>query len=335
MTGLLGAEEGSNFVDLAVEPWHWAVLLGIVLALLLVDLLVLHREAHEVTPREAAIESAVWVSIGLGFSLLVWVWFGGTATTEYLSGYLVEQSLSVDNVFVWAIILSFFAVPAMYQHRVLFWGIFGALVLRATFIFAGVALIERFDWVLYVFGGFLLVTAVRLLLSDDDAQVDPSRSRFLKLVNRAVPSTPDLDGPHLFTRVDGRRLATPLFAVLVLVELTDLIFAVDSVPAVLAVSHEQFIVFSSNAFAILGLRSMYFLLADLHGRFRFLQQGLAVILAFVGVKMVISEWVHIPTWVSLVVIAVVLVVAVALSWRFPGASDDEPVEVAVPAPGRG
>ena len=198
-------------------------------------------------------------------------------------------------------------MPPKYQHRVLFWGIFGALVLRATFIFAGVALIERFDWVLYVFGAFLLFTAVRLLLSDDEDQVDPGKSRFLKLVNRVVPSTDELDGPHLFTKIDGKRLATPLFAVLVLVEVTDVIFAVDSVPAVLAVSHEQFIVFSSNAFAILGLRALYFLLADLHGRFRYLQQGLAIILAFVGVKMLIAEWVHIPTWLSLVVIAVVLI----------------------------
>ncbi len=322
MTSLLAAAGGSSFVDLDVEPWHWAVLLGLVFALLLVDLLVLHREAHEIKPREAAIESAVWVSIGLGFALVIWWWFGGTATSEYLSGYLVEQSLSIDNVFVWAIILTYFAVPAKYQHRVLFWGIFGALVLRATFIFAGVALIERFDWVLYIFGAFLLFTAVRLLLSDDDEQIDPGNSRFLRLVRRVVPTTDRLDGPHLFTKIDGRRLATPLFAVLVLVELTDLIFAVDSVPAVLAVSHEQFIVFSSNAFAILGLRSMYFLLADLHGRFRFLQQGLAVILAFVGVKMIISEWVHIATWISLAVIAFVLLAAIAFSWWFPGEQEE-------------
>jgi tellurite resistance protein TerC len=332
VTSLLAAESGSNFVDLAVEPWHWAVLLGVVVALLLIDLLVLHREAHEVGPREAAIESAVWVSIGLGFGVLVWIWFGATATTEYVSAYLVEQSLSVDNVFVWAIILTFFAVPAKYQHRVLFWGIFGALVLRATFIFAGVALIERFDWILYVFGAFLLFTAVRLLLSDGEDQVDPSKSRFLKVVNRVVPSTDVLDGPHLFTKIDGKRLATPLFAVLVLVELTDLIFAVDSVPAVLAVSNEQFIVFSSNAFAILGLRSMYFLLADLHGRFRFLQQGLAIILAFVGVKMLIAEWVHIPTWISLVVIAVVLIGAITLSWRFPGPPESSANESVDPLP---
>ena len=193
----------------------------------------------------------------------------------------------------------------------LFWGIFGALVLRAIFIFAGVALIERFDWILYVFGAFLLFTAARMVFADNE-HVDPANSRFLKLVNRVVPTTDELDGQQLFTRINGKRLATPLFAVLVLVEVTDVIFAVDSVPAVLAVSHEQFIVFSSNAFAILGLRALYFLLADMHARFTYLQQGLAVILAFVGVKMIIAEWYHIPTWLSLLVIALVLTASIGV-----------------------
>jgi tellurite resistance protein TerC len=256
----------------------------------------------------------VWITIGLSFSLVVLWWFGGTATTEYLSGYLIEQSLSIDNVFVWALILSYFRVPSRYQHRVLFWGIFGALVMRAIFIFAGVALIERFDWVLYVFGAFLLFTAGRMVISDDDA-IDPGNSKFLALIRRIVPSTDQLDGPHLFTRIDGRRLATPLFAVLLLVELTDVIFAVDSVPAVLAVSHEQFIVFSSNAFAILGLRALYFLLADLHSRFTYLQLGLAVILGFVGVKMIIHDWYHIPTGVSLLVIGLILAGSIGFSLK--------------------
>ena len=288
MTPLLAAESSGNFVELDVHAWQWLALLGLIVALLLVDLLVVHREAHEVSTKEAAIESAVWISIGVGFSLVVLWWFGGAATGEYISGYLIEKSLSIDNVFVWALILSYFAVPPKYQHRVLFWGIFGALVMRAIFIFAGVALIERFDWILYVFGAFLLFTAVRMLIVRRRG-VDPANSRFLRFVNRVVPSTDKLDGPHLFTKINGKRLATPLFAVLVLVEVTDVIFAVDSVPAVLAVSHEQFIVFSSNAFAILGLRALYFLLADLHARFRYLQQGLAVILAFVGVKMIICR----------------------------------------------
>jgi len=205
-------------------------------------------------------------------------------------------------------------VPQKYQHRVLFWGIFGALVMRAIFIFAGVALIEKFDWVLYVFGAFLLYTAGKLVFTDND-HVDPGESRFLKLVNRFVPTTDELDGQKLFTKVNLKRMATPLFSVLLLVEATDVIFAVDSVPAVLAVSHEQFIVFASNAFAILGLRALYFLLADMHGRFAFLQEGLAIILAFVGIKMLIHEWYHIPTWLSLMVIAIVLAAAVGFSLK--------------------
>jgi tellurite resistance protein TerC len=211
--------------------------------------------------------------------------------------------------------MGYFKVPMKYQHRVLFWGIFGALALRAIFIFAGVALIEQFDWILYVFGVFLLYTAGKLVFSDND-HVDPGESKFLKLVNRFVPSTDEYDGQKLFTKQNGKRLATPLFAVLMLIEATDVIFAVDSVPAVLAVSNEQFIVFASNAFAILGLRALYFLLADMHNRFAFLQQGLAIILAFVGVKMLISEWYHIPTWLSLTVIAIVLTASIGFSLKF-------------------
>jgi tellurite resistance protein TerC len=343
MIPLLAAGGGDgNFVDLDVELWQWGVLLALFVILLLVDLLVIHREAHEVSTREAAIESAAWVAIGVSFALVVWWWFGGQATTEYFSAYLIEWSLSIDNVFVWALLMAYFAVPRMYQHRVLFWGIFGALVMRAIFIFAGISLINRFDWILYVFGAFLLFTAGRMLFTDNE-HIDPSRSRFLKFINRVIPSTDKLDGPHLFTKIDGRRLATPLFAVLLLVEFTDVIFAVDSVPAVLAISHEQFIVYSSNAFAILGLRALYFLLADMHARFTYLQQGLAVILAFVGVKMIIAEWYHIPTWASLVVIALVLAVAISASIKSQGGLaappepswddvHDDPNRVEVPPP---
>jgi tellurite resistance protein TerC len=320
---LLAAESStSKFVELDVEFWHWGVLLAIIFALLLIDLLVVHREAHEVHTKEAAIESAVWIGCGLAFSLVVWWWFGGAATGEYLSGYLIEKSLSIDNVFVWALIMGYFRVPQKYQHRVLFWGIFGALVMRAIFIFLGVAVIERFDWVLYVFGAFLLYTAGKLVFSDQD-HVDPGDSRFLALVNRFVKSTPQLDGQRLFTRVDGHRVATPLFAVLLLVEATDVVFAVDSVPAVLAVSREQFVVFASNAFAILGLRALYFLLADMRSRFGYLQEGLAIILAFVGVKMLINHWYHIPTGLSLLVIAIVLIASIGFSMKV-GRSDHEP-----------
>jgi tellurite resistance protein TerC len=309
--------EGSgreNFVSLHVPLWAWVALIAFILALLLVDLLVVNREAHEIKTREAAIASVIWITIGVAFTFVIWWAFGSAAAGEYTAGYLIEKSLSVDNVFVWALIFSYFAVPKMYQHRVLFWGIFGALVLRAVFIFAGVALIERFEFVLYVFGAFLIVTAFRLLFRHEE-EIHPERNIFLRIVRKVMPTTNHLDGQKMFTRINAKRFATPLFAVLVLVEATDVVFAVDSVPAVLAVSREQFIVFASNAFAILGLRALYFLLADLHGRFEYLQQGLAVILAFVGVKMLITNWYHIETWVSLCVIGLVLTVSILASLR--------------------
>ena len=318
---LLGSQPAkSNFVDIDVAAAWWIGLLVVIAVLLLVDLLVVHKESHEIRTKEAAIESAVWISIGLAFGLAVWWGFGASAAGEYYSGYLIEKSLSIDNVFVWALILSYFKVPPRYQHRVLFWGIFGALVMRAIFIFAGIALIEQFSWVLYIFGAFLLFTAAKLVFTEND-HVDPSKSVFLKLVHRVVPLTDELDGQKLFTRLNGKRLATPLFAVLLLIEVTDVLFAVDSVPAVLAVSHEQFIVFASNAFAILGLRALYFLLADMHARFSYLQLGLAIILAFVGVKMIIHEWYQIPTWLSLLVITLVLIAAVGFSMRVERAAD--------------
>ena len=317
MTPVLLASEHAaegRFVEFDVAPWIWVAFVTLVATLLIADLLLVHRTAHEIGFKEAAIESAIWISIGLSFTLVMLAWHGGGAAGEYLSGYLIEKALSVDNVFVWAVIFSYFGVPKAYQFRVLFWGIFGALVLRAIFIFAGIELIERFDWILYVFGAFLLYTAVKIA-RHDEAEVHPDQNLALKLVRRFVPSTNEYDGQKLFTRRSGRRLATPLFAVLILIETTDVVFAVDSIPAILAVSHEQFIVFSSNAFAILGLRALYFLLAGMAGRFRYLNVGLGVILAFVGIKMLIVEWYHFPTWASLVVISVVLTVAVVASLR--------------------
>ena len=328
---IAATDEKSKFVDVDVAATWWIALLVLIGVLLLIDLLVVHRESHEIKTREAAIESAVWISIGLAFGLAVWVGFGGAAAGEYYSGYLIEKSLSVDNVFVWALILSYFKIPPRYQHRVLFWGIFGALVMRAIFIFAGIALIEKFDWVLYVFGGFLLFTAGKLVFSDSD-HVDPSKSKFLKLVHKVVPMTDELDGQKLFTRLNGKRLATPLFAVLLLIEMTDVLFAVDSVPAVLAVSHEQFIVFASNAFAILGLRALYFLLADMHARFSYLQEGLAIILAFVGIKMIIHDWYHIPTWLSLMIIALVLTASVGFSLKSKTVADTIEIPEDMPSP---
>jgi tellurite resistance protein TerC len=315
MGNLLGvAAKSEEFVSLDVPYWAWGALLAAIVVLLVADLLIVHRRPHAISFREAAIESSVWIALGLSFAVVLGLWQGGGAAGEYLAGYLIEKSLSVDNVFVWAVIFGYFAVPAQYQFRVLFWGIFGALVLRAIFIFAGVALIEAFDWILYVFGAFLLFTAVKIA-RQKGAEVHPETNPVLRLVRRVVPSTTEYDGQRLFTRRTGRMLATPLFAVLILVETTDVVFAVDSIPAILAVSREPFIVFASNAFAILGLRALYFLLAGMADRFRYLNQGLAVILGFVGVKMLITEWVHLPTWLSLSVIATVLAVTVWASLR--------------------
>lgn len=323
---MIAAETVSKFVDLDVPGWAWLALLGFIAGLLCIDIFVVHRHAHDVQTREAAVESAVWISIGLAFTGVIALGFGAPAAGEYVSGYLIEKSLSVDNVFVWALILSYFKIPSRYQHRVLFWGIFGALALRAVFIFAGVALIEKFSWVLYVFGAFLVYTAVKLVVGGAD-EIDPEASRFLRLINRVVPSTDELEGQKLFSRRNGKLLATPLFAVLLLIEFTDVLFAVDSVPAVLAVSREQFLVFSSNAFAILGLRALYFLLADAHARFSYLKEGLAIILAFVGVKMLVHEWYHIPTWLSLLVIAIVVLVAIGFSLNADRVRQNETIEL--------
>jgi tellurite resistance protein TerC len=231
-----------------------------------------------------------------------------------MGGYLIEKSLSVDNVFVWAVLFTHFQVPKMYQHRVLFWGIFGALAMRVGFIFAGVAIINSFKITLILFGLFLLYSGIKLLQTHDEG-FDPAKSRAMKIFHRFVPSTDELDGQKMWTRVNGKRLATPLLAVLVLVEITDVIFAVDSVPAVLAVTNEQYIAFASNAFAILGLRALYFLLADMRDRFQYLQTGLGVILAFVGIKMTLSYWWHMPIAASLSVIAMILTVSIVASIR--------------------
>lgn len=307
---------GERFADLDIHWWAWVALLAAIVVMLIVDLLAVHRTAHVISIKEAAIESAVWISIGLIFGLILIAWQGGQAGAEYYAGFLIEKSLSIDNVFVWAVIFSFFAVPREYQFRVLFWGIFGALVLRGVFIFAGVSLIERFDWVLYVFGLFLLYTAVKIARHDEEKQVDYNNNLAMRLVRRVVPTTQRFDGQKLFTHEGAKRMATPLFAVLILIEATDIVFAVDSVPAILAVSREPFIVFASNAFAILGLRSLYFLLGGMQGKFRYLNLGLGVILAFVGIKMLLVGKpfeLHMPTWLSLSVILGVLLVTVVAS----------------------
>ncbi len=307
-----------NFASFDVPAWAWGALIAAIVGMLVFDLLAVHKTAHVISIKEATIESAIWISIGLAFGVIMLIWQGGQAGGEYYAGFLIEKSLSVDNVFVWAVIFSFFKVPREFQFRVLFWGIFGALVLRGIFIFAGVSLIERFDWILYVFGAFLLYSALKIARHDENEEVDYNKNVIMRMVRRIVPTTDRYDGQKLFTLENGKRVATPLFAVLILIEATDVLFAVDSVPAILAVSREPFIVFASNAFAILGLRSLYFLLGGMQGKFRYLNVGLGVILAFVGVKMLIIGEpleIHLPTYVSLSVIAIVLTVSIVASLR--------------------
>jgi tellurite resistance protein TerC len=309
---LLAAEAGSSeLVDLDVAVWAWFALLGAIVTMLAVDLY-RHREAHAPTPREALTESAVWVACGLAFAGFIAWQFGGDAFGEYLSGYLIEKSLSVDNVFVWSVLFATMSIPLKYQHRVLFWGIFGALVLRAIFILVGSALISRFVWLLVVFGVFLIYTGIRIIRHRAD-EGDKEATRGLGLLSRIMPVSDEIDGQRFFTRINGRRAATPLLAALFVVEITDVIFAVDSVPAILAVSNEPYLVFASNAFAILGMRAMYFLLANAKERFHFLSHALGGILIFVGAKMVASNWYHLDTYVSLVIILAMLMAAILFS----------------------
>jgi tellurite resistance protein TerC len=316
MTVLLvtaAAETSSDFVELSISLWHWVALLGLIAVLLSIDLFV-HRGNHEPTIRRALVESGLWVACGLAFSLAVLASWGGAAFGEYLSGYVIEKSLSVDNVFVWAIIFSTFAIPARYQHRVLFWGIFGALVLRAVFIFAGTALIEQFWWMLLLLGVVLIISGIRVVRHRDDEGVH-GHERAVKLLGRFMPVRSELVGQKFVLREAGKWVATPLLAALIVVEVTDVIFAVDSVPAILAVSREPFLVFASNAFAILGLRAMYFLLGGARDRFHYLSHALGAILIFVGIKMTISHWWHFPTAASLGIIVVILAGAIAFSIR--------------------
>ncbi len=307
------ASPSSQFVDLDVPLGAWIGLLVVIAIMLGVDLY-RHREAHAPTPKEAATESIIWVLCGIAFAGVIAVSFGGAAFGEYISGYLIEKSLSVDNVFVWSMLFATMAIPVKYQHRVLFWGIFGALTLRAIFIVLGSALISRFWWLLLVFGVFLVYTGAKIIRHRADESSGES-TRGLGLLRKVMPVTDELDGQKFFTRLNGRRAATPLLAALVVIEITDVIFAVDSVPAILAVSHEPFLVFASNAFAILGLRAMYFLLANAKERFHYLSHALGGILIFVGVKMAVSHWYHMNTYLSLGIIVAMLTAAIVLSLR--------------------
>jgi tellurite resistance protein TerC len=314
--------------------WLWIGFNAFVLAMLAVDLFVFHKEAHEVRAAEAAGWSVLWIALAVLFGAGVYRFKGPEAGLEYFAGYLIEKALSVDNIFVFVLIFGVFRVPARYQHRVLFWGILGALIMRGGMIAAGAYLIQHFHWVIYVFGAFLVFTGVRMAIQKEHG-LDPDANPAIRLIRRVMPVTRAYHGQKFFVRehVGGRlRLAaTPLFVVVALVETTDLIFAVDSIPAIFAVTQDPFIVYSSNVFAILGLRALYFLLAEVIYRFHYLKLGLSVVLVFVGLKMLAADVYKVPVGVSLAVIAGVLGVAVAASWFWPRiATAHDPVRVVPP-----
>jgi tellurite resistance protein TerC len=295
---------------IVVPAWFWECFIGGVVVLLLLDLLVFHRKPHEVRTREAVFWSIVWIGLALVFNAWIWWEFGTEHAVNFLTAFVVEKSLSVDNLFVFLIIFQYFKVPAPLQHRVLFFGVLGAIVMRFVFIMAGIALIERFSWVNWIFGAFLVFTAIKLLFAKDD-EGNPEEKWFVRLIERVVPFVPEYHGGKLTTVKDGRRVGTMLLLVVLIVEATDVAFAVDSIPAVIGITQEQFIVFTSNVCAILGLRAIYFLLARFMGAFRYLKPGLALILAFVGVKL--FGFFHLSSWVSLGVICGILTVATVAS----------------------
>jgi tellurite resistance protein TerC len=298
------------------SPLLWTVFFALVLAVLAVDLGVFHRREHEIKAREAAIWTGVWMALSLGFNLWIWLQHGPGPGLEFLTAYVIEKSLSVDNIFVFQVTFRYFAVPAKFQHRVLFWGILGALVMRGLFVAAGAALVSRFDWVLWVFGAFLLFTGGRILWQGD-AEVHPERNPVVGLFHRLVPMTRDYQDKHFFVRRGGKLLATPLLLVLAVLEATDVVFAVDSIPAVFGVTRDPFLVFTSNIFAILGLRALYFLLADIIDRFRYLKVGLGLVLVFIGAKMLAEHWVELSIEWSLGVVLALLGGSIAASLLWP------------------
>lgn len=297
--------------------WAWLAFLGLVAVLLFLDLFVLHRGARKIPFKEALWLSGAWISISLAFGGFVWFLSSPAVAGEYLAAYLVEWSLSLDNVFVFAVIFSSFAVPEEYRYHVLFWGIIGALVFRAAFVFVGISLLSMFSWLVFVFGGFLIFTGLRMLRSDHDDDPDPQDNRVLKFLQRRLPVTKDYRGDHFFVRNGGKLCATPLLAVLVVIESSDVLFAIDSVPAVLSITRNTFVAYSAVVFAILGLRALYFALEGLIDRFVYLHYGLAAILVFVGVKFVLEGFgVHLPIIASLLPIAAILAVSIAASLYF-------------------
>lgn len=290
--------------------------------MLVIDLVVFHGKEHEESIREALIWTGVWIAMALIFGIGVYHYMGSQTALDYYTGYLIEKSLSVDNIFVFLLVFSYFQVPPEYQHKVLFWGIFGALVMRFLFIFVGVALLEQFHWIIYVFGGFLVFTGIKLAM-EKDKEVHPERNPVLRLTRKILPTTKRYYGSKFFIYRMGKLIATPLFVVLIVIETTDLVFALDSIPAILAITRDEFIVYSSNAFAILGLRALYFAVSGIMRLFHYLHYGLSLILVFVGIKMLLSEFYHIPTPYALGFIAVTLIVSVVASIYNP--KEEKPV----------
>jgi tellurite resistance protein TerC len=296
--------------------WFWIVFNAAILILLFLDLTVVSRKRRAVPFKQALLMSAFWIGLAMAFAMFVHQWLGSTKALEFVTGYLLEEALSVDNLFVFILLFAYFKVPPEEEKTVLFWGIIGALIMRGTFIGAGVALVQRFHWILYAFGVFLIYTGFKLMREGGEQQ-DPSRNVVLKFCRRFLPLTESYEGKSFFVRREGRILATPLFVVLLVVETTDILFATDSIPAILAITRDPFIVYTSNVFAILGLRSLYFALAGLMKLFHYLNYGLAVVLMFIGAKMLLPERYHVPTWVALVVVAGVLALSVLASALFP------------------
>lgn len=297
-----------------VSPIFWVIFSIIIIVMLALDLGVFNKKSHEIKVKEALTWVGVWVSLAMIFNLIVLTKFGKTKALEFLTAYVIEYSLSIDNIFVFILVFSFFGVKREYQHKVLFWGILGAVVMRAVFIFAGVALINRFHWIVLIFGAFLIFTGLKMLFQREEAKVDPEKNGLVRLFRKFLPVTDQFHGDSFFIRKDRKTYATPLFIVLLIIESTDLIFAVDSIPAVLAISKDTFIVFTSNIFAILGLRSLYFAVSGIMGLFRFLKIGLAIVLTFVGLKM-LAAYFHfeIPVTLSLSVIVSILLLSILAS----------------------
>jgi TerC family integral membrane protein len=299
----------------------WIVFNAAILVLLFIDLAVMNRGPQVIPFKKALLMSAFWIGLAMGFAIFIHQWMGAAKALEFVTGYLLEEALSVDNLFVFILLFAYFKVPQEQEKTVLFWGILGALIMRGTFILGGVALVQRFHWILYIFGLFLIYTGIQLMLGGDEEN-DPSRNVVLRFCRKFLPLTDSYEGGNFITRRGGKLFFTPLFVVLLVVETTDILFAVDSIPAILAITRDSFIVYTSNVFAILGLRSLYFALAGMMKLFHYLNYGLSVVLIFIGAKMLLPERYHVPTWVALVVIAGVLAIAVGASLLFP--QKDEP-----------